>query len=242
MRAVAHYSLLAFTLAIVAVTAVAGAGANAALIGSKQEQQIGAQAAAQIESRYGLYTNPSWNRYVQAMGRRIAAQSPRHDIAWHFKILNTGDVNAVSLPGGYIYVFRGLLNFVGRDQGMLAGVIAHEVGHVSAHHQTKMMEREFWTNAALSLFTHGRTQQLASMFSNIYDLHFSRKDEYQADQLGVKYASRAGYDPYGLARFLQKLEARYGNGPSGIASYLATHPSNSARIQRARAYAAQYAR
>lgn len=230
------------------LSVVAGAGlyvsppsqAGILSISESQEKQVGAQAARQLEQQYGVSTDRNANALVQQIGSRIARVSDRPNLPWTIKVLNSSHVNAVALPGGYLYVFKGLLNELKGDRQMLAGVIAHEVAHVSAKHHTEMMEKQTIGNLAIGLLLKGKTRDYASMFGNIYALKWTRKDEYEADKLGVRFAVDAGYDPYGLPRFLQLLESKGGSGArSGPASWLSTHPATSERVKRAYQYADQ---
>jgi len=233
--------ILPVVLGLVAASAVSiPPAARAALISQSQEVQIGKQAAQQLEAQYGVVRDRKETDLVSQIGKRLAKVSSRPKLPWHFKVLNNSEINAVSLPGGYVYVFQGLMDAVKGDKQELAGVIAHEVGHVSARHQVEMMERQMAGSLLINLLFKGRVQDLAGLFTNIYALHFSRQDEYQADELGVKYAAAAGYDPYGLPHFLQLLESKSGSW-SGQAAWLSTHPATETRIKRAFGYADDYA-
>lgn len=206
-------------------------------ISEKQEIQVGQQAARDMESKYRVSNDRQLNALVQNIGRRVVRVSKRPDLPWSFKVLDTQEVNAVALPGGYVYVFKGLINQLNGDRDMLAGVIGHEIAHVSAKHHVEMMEKQTTGNLLIGLLTKGKTRDIAGMFSNIYALKFSRNDEYEADKLGVQYAASAGYDPYGLSRFLQVLQNQ--SGRSGSPIWLSSHPSTGERVRRARQYAAQ---
>lgn len=214
----------------------AHAGLN--LISESQEKQIGAQAAQQMEAQYGVSSNRSMNNLVQQMGMAMARRSSRPNLPWSFKVLRQQSLNAVSLPGGYIYVHEGLIDALAGDRDMLAGVIGHEVAHVAKKHHVKMMEKQTAGNLLTSLLFKGKTRNYVSLFANVYALKWSRSDEYESDREGVKYAAMAGYDPAGLPRFLQVLESKYGGGSkSGPASWMASHPATSERIKRAYAVA-----
>jgi predicted Zn-dependent protease len=233
----------AFAALLTAVGLVAATSAPARILSDSAERNIGEQAARQIEAQYGVSKNGSENARVRSIGLRLARVSDRPNLKWEFKVLNNSEINAVSLPGGFVYVFQGLMNAVGSNEPELAGVIAHEVGHVSAHHQADMIERQMAGSLIINLLFSGKTRNIASLFTNIFALKFSRQEEYQADQLGVKFAAKAGFDPYGLPHFLQFLESKYGKGArNGPAAWLSTHPANSERVKRAFKYADQYSR
>lgn len=204
-------------------------------VSERQEIEVGAQAARQIEAKYGLSRDRRLNSMVQRIGEDIAYVSKRPNLPWRFRVLEDRSVNAVALPGGYVYIFRGLIDQVRGDRDMLAGVIAHEVGHVAAKHHVKMMEKQATGNLIIGLLTKGKTRDIASLFSNVYALKWSRNDEYESDKLGVRYAAAAGYDPYGLSEFLQILAS---GSRRGAPIWLSSHPTTSERVRRARQYAA----
>jgi predicted Zn-dependent protease len=208
--------------------------AHAGLISKRSEISAGEQAAAQLERQYGVSRDRQANALVQQIGRRLARLSSRPDLPWEFKVLNNSTINAVSLPGGKVYVFKGLLEALEDDRPMLAGVMAHEVGHVASRHHTEMMERQMTGSLLIGMLFEGKTRDIAGIFGNLYALKWSRKDEYEADRVGVRLAAKAGYDPHGLVRFLELLQSRYGGGSrSGPSSWLATHPATSERVKRA---------
>lgn len=226
---------LAFgVLMALAVASPPPAHAGILSLSTADEERIGAEAAAKLEAQYGLVRDSRLNSLVLGIGRRLVASNPHRDLTYRFGILNNSTVNAVSLPGGYIYVFRGLLDFVGGDRNMLAGVLAHELGHVEGRHHAKMAERQMIAGTVVGLLTKGSTRNLASLFTNVYGLKWSRDQEYDADKRGIRYAAAAGYDPEGLVRFLSKMQSLGGQrGPS----WLSTHPTPAKRVQRARSYA-----
>jgi predicted Zn-dependent protease len=214
--------------ALIASAAVLGGGSNAhaGLISRGEEAQMGRDAARQFESENRTYRD----RRVDAIGRRIARASDRKDITYSFKVVDRDEVNAISLPGGYVYVYRGVLRMVGDDDDALAGVIAHEVGHIAERHSVKQVEHAMGANLLLQLFTKGDARTAGSVITSLLQLKFGRDDEYDADRAAVIYMDRAGFDPRGLARFFRKLEASDG-GSRGI-SWLRTHPNSGARANR----------
>jgi predicted Zn-dependent protease len=151
-------------------------------------------------------------------------------------VVDRDEVNAVSLPGGPVYIFRGLLRTVGDDDDALAGVIAHEVGHINERHAAKQVEKQMGANLLLELFTRGSTRTWAAVAANLLQLKYGRSDEYEADEVGVLYMNRAGYDPRGLARFFRKLEQAEGRGRT--ISWLRSHPNSGSRAQRVEEMAA----
>jgi predicted Zn-dependent protease len=231
VRGVKYIPLL-FGLGLLARTVVSPAPASAQLgmISRSEEIRLGQEAAQQMEAKYPTHRD----RRVEAIGMDLVRANNLPDYPYRFRVIDQNDVNAVSLPGGPVYVFGGLLRAVGSDDDALAGVIAHELGHIKERHAVKQMEKQSFASMLLGGLTHGRMQGLASIVTNIGLLKFSRNDEYQADDDGVQFAARAGYDPEGLIRFFQKLQRIEGSSSRGV-SWLQTHPSSSKRIRRIQA-------
>jgi predicted Zn-dependent protease len=221
-------SVLALAILISGLAGMAASPrARAGLISHSEEIRMGRDAARQLEAK----SRVSRDSRVEAIGRRIARVSDERDAQYTFKVIDQDDVNAVSFPGGPVYVYRGLLRMVGDDDDALAGVIAHEVGHITERHAVKQVEKSMGANLLLELLTRGSSRTAASIITNLLSLRFSRQDEYEADKMGVLYMTRAGFDPHGLSRFFRKLEQSEGRGSRG-ATWLRTHPSSGERARR----------
>lgn len=220
------------------------------MVSTDQEVDVGRRSAEEVESQYQVITGTAEAREIQAIGDRLKAVRNRRDIEYRFKLIRNKDVNAFALPGGWIYVDSGLMDLLNKSSvpagypgnptktDMLAGVLAHEMGHIEARHQAKMMGRAELYGIALSTLSNKNTQQWASVFANINMLQYSRADENEADALGIKYSADAGYNPYGLVAFLDLLNRTSSAG--GTPAFLRTHPSTPERIERTRKLAAQY--
>jgi predicted Zn-dependent protease len=250
---------------IVSVTALtAGTGAMipravavsepSALTGQKQnyayswEQEIkeGADADKEITQQMGLYDNPDVQAYVQAVGQRVLAASTFADATtpemyrqtkFTFRVLDSSVVNAFALPGGYVYVTRGLLAHVD-NEAQLAVVLGHEIGHVAARHASQQARRSQWSQIGLELgaalgqaVLGDRMPNLASNVMNtgsqamqVFLLRYSREAETQADTLGVTYASRAGYAAADSARFFAALQRLAAQDSSGLPTWMSSHP------------------
>jgi predicted Zn-dependent protease len=206
-----------------------------------QEKDIGREVAAKLVGYYHLYDNPGLTQYVNLVGATVAAQSPRQDIQYHFAILDTDDVNAVSAPGGFVFITRGALALCD-DESELAGVLAHEVAHVTDKHVVHVIEHDKGIQAgfqeASSHMQSDKYKQLIQNMSknalvNLLDKGLAPGDEYDADQKGVEFAHAAGYPADGLERFLVKLgQATSGNS---VPYWSRTHPpvaDRNARIQQ----------
>lgn len=210
--------------------------ALAAIISTQQEIEIGREAAREIEQEFGVIDNPALNRYVSNIGLRVAAVSDRKELPWTFKILNVSEVNAISLPGGFIYITRGMLSFL-RSEDELAFVLAHEVGHVSKRHHVQLIERNFFFSIVMSLLF-GRdptAAQVANFTRFLVTRGFSREFEFEADRLGVEYTHRADFNAAAGLTFMERLRAAQGRDPSQFEVLFRTHPALADRIVRVRA-------
>jgi MAF protein len=201
---------------------------------TEQELAMGLSMKKQIEKEYKLVEDPLVQQRVADIGAKIAAVSDRKDIVYSFKVLDENEINAVSLPGGYVYVFKGLVDTVEND-GELAGVLAHEVGHIVARHSVKKMQAAMGYNLVrLLMIPIPQSGEVAATadaaFTELF-LGYGREDELLADELGARYAKRAGYDPHNMITFLQKLEDHNRRRPLQPRSYYKTHPYVPDRIR-----------
>lgn len=202
------------------------------ILSTAQEVKIGQEGAQQIEHEYPVESGTARAARVRRIGERLLAHAdPRPGVPYTFKVLDTKTVNAVSLPGGPVYVYSGLLDLVGDDEDALACVMGHEIGHIQARHAARAISRQLEINSAIQLFLKGQTAQIANLGTQLLNLKYSRDDEYEADRRGLSYAYKAGFDPRGLIRFFQKLQALEKGG--GTPEFLRDHPLTSDRIRRA---------
>lgn len=199
-----------------------------------KEVAMGRAIAMQIEKEYKFVEDLLIQKRVEDIGKRIAAVCDRKEIDYHFFVLEDDEVNAVSLPGGYVYINKGLIDKVANDDE-LAGVIAHEVGHIVARHSIKKLQvMQGYSILRLLVAAAPGSGQVG----NAADLAFlelltgySREDELLADQLGVRYEKLAGYDPHGMIHFLEKLQEVHRREPLRPKSYFKTHPYVPDRIR-----------
>ena len=211
--------------------------AGASKLSEALEKAIGQLTAVEVEAEFGRATDPLLDSYVNLIGREIASVSGRR-VGFHFRVLDTEIVNAFAAPYGYVYVTKGLLRFVGSEDE-LAGVIGHEVGHVACRHSWKTIKTSLAIDFLLSTLKNKRWRgfkSVARIASILYLLRHSRRHEYQADERGVAFSYLAGYDPNGVADFLERLERRHPYRPSKFELILSTHPLTSERIKRARSH------
>lgn len=210
---------------------------QAAMISQKQEIEMGQQVAQQLENHYGLVQDDEIQDRVSRIGQKLLANGTRPGLTYTFKVLNTPDVNALACPGGFIYVYKGLLDYMTNDDE-LAAVLGHEIGHIEKRHTVHQMEQQM----ALSLLTllagvasgdPGAGMVLASTASQALMAGYSRKDEREADQEGFRLSTLAGYNPYGSYVTMAKLEDMskdMGNPGYGL---FASHPEPEVRMAKA---------
>jgi predicted Zn-dependent protease len=206
------------------------------------EIDIGRQSAADIERQYGVVTDAAVNARVTRIGTAIAAVSERPTLPWRFRVLNVADVNAFALPGGPVYVTRGLLD-LGVSDPELAGVIGHEVAHINQRHSVNAIERAMRYQLLSDLVLGGSSQALrvAADLAVQYAIQLprSRDDEYESDTVGMRLAYNAGYPPQGMVTFLQRLAQL--SSPTRSPAWMRTHPLTEDRIVRAQSEATQIA-
>ncbi|MFN7976906.1 MAG: M48 family metalloprotease [Vicinamibacterales bacterium] len=234
----------------IAVALVAGCASNpvsgrreVSLMSEAQEIALGQKGDAEIRREMGVVHDDELQRYVSGVGERIAAVSHRPSLPWTFTVVDSPVVNAFALPGGYVYVTRGLLAHLG-DEAELAGVLGHEVGHVTARHASQQFTRSTTGSIGVllaSIFVPGMRpfSDVASMGLGTMFLKYGRDDELESDRLGVEYASRAGWDPEAVPRFLTTLSRLDAMSSRGLPNWLSTHPDPGSRVEKATPLAAR---
>jgi predicted Zn-dependent protease len=205
------------------------------LVGEEQEVALGQEYDAQIVAEYGLYDDEDLATLVDDIGQRLAASSHRPDLDYHFRVLDDGVVNAFALPGGYIYMPRGILAFF-NSEDQLAGVMGHETAHVVARHGVEQMSKSVFTTGF------GMTTRLGQLFPVVTGLatapislgmlKYSRTHETESDRLGVEYATRDGYDAHAMADFFKTLGAMSEQAGHSTPTYLSSHPDPGDRYEK----------
>ena len=206
---------------------------NPVEIDSDTEIAIGRQGAADLEKQYGVVTDAAMQQRLDAIGRRVAAVSQEPSLPWTFRVLNSKEINAVCLPGGFVYAFKGMMDYVKSDDE-LAGVIAHEVVHADHHHSKEAIEKAMTASLLVELVTQKSStsiQQAARIALELEMREGYRDKEYEADHYGTLYTFRAGYRATGLRDLLSYLYEKEGD-PSRITWLLQSHPPLSKRIKR----------
>ena len=212
------------------------------LMSEAQEISLGREADAQIQRDMGLYSDPGIQRYVEEIGLSLAALSHRPDLPWQFAVVDSPAVNAFALPGGFIYLTRGILAYLG-DEAELAGVLGHEIGHVTARHAVQSYTRASGAQLGLVLgqvfvpqmgpnaYGLPGLTDAASTGLGLLFLKFGRDDEIQADRLGAEYGLAGGWHPAGVADMLSTLgRISEAADRQGTPNFLSTHPEPEARV------------
>ncbi len=206
-------------------------------ISQDQERQVGAQDAAWINSQLPLIQDTTVTDYIVALGRRMAATTSRADLDWHFYVVNSADANAFALPGGYVYVNRGLIDLT-QNEAELAGAMGHEIGHVVERHAIKQMEQQQGANVGISalcsltnLCSNGTGRAVLAVGGSAAFAHYSRKDESEADSEAIVNTIRAGIDPRGVPSLFQRLLQMRQTSPTLVDNWFADHPLEEARIR-----------
>ena len=228
-------------------TLIALSAATAACaVSTQQEVQMGANYATQIDTQLPLIRDAQVVNYISTLGNSLAAGTDKRGLTWHFAVVDVKEVNAFAVPGGWIYVNRGL---IARAQTMdqLAGVLGHEIGHVTLRHTVQQMQQSQEVNGGLmALCTLTKVCESAMGQSAInvggaaLFAKFSRTDESQADAEGVKNTVKAGIDPHGIPQMFRILLDERRTNPSAVDGFFATHPLEEDRIVATNAQIAAY--
>jgi beta-barrel assembly-enhancing protease len=215
-------------------------------VSTQQEIEMGQQYSAQINQQLPIINDPEVNRYINLLGDSIARLTSRTDIPdWKFYIVDSKEVNAFAVPGGFIYVNRGLIERTQRmDQ--LAGVLGHEIGHVVRRHSIKQMQQQQGANVGVTLACvltricdNQAGQAAIQVGGTALFAKFSRSDEAEADVEGIKNVVRAGISPNGIPEMFQILLNERASNPSAVEGWFSTHPMEEDRIASTRAQIAQ---
>lgn len=203
----------------------------------KEERQLGEQVSQSLRNRFGVYQDPKVTKYVTLVGMLLARASSKPDLDWQFIVLDTDGVNAYAAPGGLVHITRGLLGLM-KNEAELAGVLGHEVTHVTQQHTVNAIKQEKKVSLVGDAAGTGgglREQLVARMsaaaFNKIFAGEFSQGDEEESDRIGVKLANGLGYAPSGLADVLQKIDARNGAREQRNGMF-ASHPATKDRIAK----------
>jgi Zn-dependent protease with chaperone function len=209
------------------------------LFSPQQDVQVGKETSAQVDKQMPLVNDPEVLQYVNSLGKRLTSFAPNNnsEYAWQFKIVNSTEINAFALPGGFVYVNRGAIE-AAEDEAQLAGVMAHESGHVVMRHGTHMASQAVLAQGGVAILTSifGQSGSLSAQLAelgiglgmNSLLLKNSRRAESQADEVGTYILYQAAYDPHAMAQFFQIIEKKY---PQRTLQFFSDHPNPENRIQ-----------
>ncbi|PTL83831.1 M48 family metallopeptidase [Vitiosangium sp. GDMCC 1.1324] len=220
-----------------------GRTAASILISDEQEAQLGLQVKQELETKEKIkyLEDPTVVEYVRTVSTRILQQAnkDRQGVKWKVNVIDDPKtVNAFATPGGYLYVYTGLL-LAADNEAELAGVMGHEAGHVTGRHSAQALMLQYGEQALIDAALGKNSGTVAQIAANLAGsgagLAFSRSNETEADDFGAKYTSAVNYDPNGLVTFFQKLAAEEGKVP-GVMKWLSTHPPSAERVQHLNSY------
>src|SRR5687767_1600 len=219
---------------------------DVAIISQKGEIEQGRKAHEQVIKFYGIYEDQALQDYVNELGQRLARNSHRPDLEWHFTVVDADDINAFALPGGYIYITRGIMAYL-NSEAELAAVVGHEIGHVTARHSVRQQSQGLLTGilaTGAAIFTGNRAiADLANIGGQALLRGYGREMELEADRLGAEYIAKSGYDPKAVIDVVGVLKNQEvfeidrareeGREPRIYHGVFSTHPSADQRLQQA---------
>lgn len=234
---------------------------NFTLMSEAEEMRTGRQADADIRKEYGVYAAPALQNYVNEIGQKLAKKSHRPQLNYHFTVVDSPQINAFALPGGYVYITRGILAYL-NSEAELAAVLGHEIGHVTARHAVQQYTAATAANVGtmvlgvlLSRYIGSAGQQLGQsalgIMGNVLLSGYGREHELEADRLGAEYLARSGYDPQAMIKVIGVLKnqelfdievaAQEGREPRRYHGIFASHPDNDTRLHEVVDEARQFA-
>ncbi|RMH57791.1 MAG: hypothetical protein D6679_05855 [Candidatus Hydrogenedentota bacterium] len=215
---------------------------NVWLISEGREAAIGEEVVKEVEREYTVYQNRELAAYVDEVGQKLAAVSDRPNVRYRFKVLDSPIANAFAVPGGHIYITRGIIGVLD-DEAELGGVLGHEIGHIAARHSAKQLQNATLASIGLAVFAvlagdkvDDDVFRAADAVATLIFLGYSRGDEDQADILGAKYLYRAGYDMEGMVGAMEGLLELQKRKPMKIEQFLQSHPLTRDRIEHIRSW------
>lgn len=216
-----------------------GAAANvlSGIVGTSQEEEvaIGRQIAGNLLGASPLVKDKSLQKYVNNVGRWVASQSERPDLPWHFGVIETKDINAFAAPGGYIFVTRGLYQQL-QNEAALAGVLAHEIGHVIRQHHLKVLQQSSLVDLggqalAKQVGNNEKVQKLIGSGAEVVARSLDKNAEFEADSIAVVLTARAGYDPFSFPEVLQEI-GHIAKDDNSVELLFKTHPHPDERLEK----------
>jgi predicted Zn-dependent protease len=203
------------------------------LIPTETEVELGKDVVKEVESTEKVLTDQEVQNYVSKVGRKVAKVCDRKDVTYSFKVLDSEEINAFACPGGFIYIYKGLMKQMD-NEAQLAAVLAHEVGHVVARHSIKRLQAIYGYSIVMEVALGekmGQTaRQMVDAAAGVILLGYGRENEYEADEYGILYAKKAGYNPKGMVQVFEKFKQMEGRRPSTFEKLLMSHPPAGDRI------------
>ena len=231
----------AFPSALVLVSALAGCA-----VSTQQEVQLGNSYAAQIDTALPLIRDAAVVRYINWLGDSLAKVTDTRGLQWHFSVVDSKEVNAFAVPGGWIYINRGLIERA-QTMSQVAGVVGHEIGHVTRRHSVQQMQQQQEAGIGVALTCtltkvceSGVAQDVITIGGSALFAKFSRTDEAQADEEGVSTTIKAHIDPNGIPEMFRILLDERKTNPNAVDAFFASHPLEEDRITATRAQIATY--
>lgn len=228
------------TVAAICAGLTTGTVAAVQLISVQDEIKIGQQAQSEIRTQVPQLDDGQTREYVAALGQRLASHASGADYPYSFTVANQADMNAFALPGGPVWLNRGILEAASHES-QVAGVLAHEIAHVAQRHSAQQLTKATVASGLLGLLgsvlgnDRGAgsvaAQTVAGITASTFMLKFSRDHERDADREGVRLMQRAGYDPQGLVDFMSLLASQQQRNPGAVEQFLSTHPAPAARVE-----------
>jgi predicted Zn-dependent protease len=228
-------------LALLVLVMMSSGAAAFSLVSVKDEISIGESAQKEVRAKTPELTDRAVTSYIQSLGRRLVANADGPEYPYSFSVANYRDINAFALPGGPIWVNRGAIQ-AAKNEAQLAGVIGHEIAHVANRHAAGQLTKAMGAQLGLGLLgaVLGNDRSIgsqavrvgSSLAANVTMMKFSRDDEREADEKGMLYMSRAGYDVRGMGEFMTILRDQQGRDPSSVEVFFASHPAPAERVER----------
>jgi len=224
---------LLLALIIGCVTTGPGGKKSLILIPTQTEVELGKEVVKEVESTEKVLSNPQVQSYVSNIGSKVSKVCDRKDVKYTFKVLDSEEINAFACPGGFIYIYKGLMKKMD-NEAQLAAVLAHEVGHIVARHSVKRLQAIYGYSIVMEVALGdkmGKTaRQMVDAATGVVLLGYGRENEYEADDYGILYSKKAGYNPKGMVQIFEKFKQMEGKPPNTFEKLLMSHPPASDRI------------
>ena len=229
------FIVLLILFSISCVTTGPGGKTDFIFISSAEEVEIGKQVVSDVESKEKLLKNTTVQNYVNGVGQKIVRVCDRRDIEYTFKVIDKDEINAFACPGGFIYIYTGLLEILD-NEAQLACVLSHEVSHLVARHSIKKLQNIYGYSILAQIALGDKAEGVASDIVNVAAMlilqGYSRDNEFEADNYGILYAKNAGYNPKGMIQVFEKFKKMEGNPPPAVLGLLSSHPPPVDRIRK----------